>query len=162
MWRPRKLKLHQPVYLIRETGWWSFSFLGLHILDLEHLKVLGGLIFFLHTLYFSAGGWATSLHHVEYREQSQVKAKCSDLAEGHHQCLQQKKSRCSSNYKVKTQSLNLALGFAQFCHLPAGQEQGGTVTLRSLFRARHGVFHQGGGASVLSCRGLGPWSVAGI
>ena len=41
MWRPRKLKLHQPGTLIRSLGLWSFSFLGFHILDLEHFKVLG-------------------------------------------------------------------------------------------------------------------------
>ena len=50
MWMLRKLKLHQPVYLIRPTGWCSFSFLGLHILDLEHFKVSSGHIFFAHPL----------------------------------------------------------------------------------------------------------------
>ena len=52
-WRPRKLKLHQPVYLIRYTGWWSFSFLRLHNLDLEHSKVSAGLVSFLHPLLHS-------------------------------------------------------------------------------------------------------------
>ena len=38
MWEGRKLKLCQPVYLIRYTDQ--------HVLDLEHFKVLGVLIFF--------------------------------------------------------------------------------------------------------------------
>ena len=43
--KARKLKLPQPVYLIRYTGWWSFSFLTLHVSDLENFKVSGGLVF---------------------------------------------------------------------------------------------------------------------
>ena len=49
-WGPRMLKLHQPVYLIRYTGWWSFRVIGLQVLGLEHFKVSGGLVFFAHPL----------------------------------------------------------------------------------------------------------------
>ena len=31
----KKLKLYQSVYLISQTGWGSFSFLALHVLNLE-------------------------------------------------------------------------------------------------------------------------------
>ena len=45
MCRPKKLKLCQHAYLIRWTWWQCFSFLGLQVLDWEHFKVSGGLVF---------------------------------------------------------------------------------------------------------------------
>ena len=48
----RKLKSSHHVDLIRSTWCELFSFLGLIILDLEHFKVLGGLVFFVHPLNF--------------------------------------------------------------------------------------------------------------
>ena len=49
--RPRKLKNSHYVDLLRSTGCELFSFLCLIVLDLEHFKVLGGLVFCLFTLY---------------------------------------------------------------------------------------------------------------
>ena len=43
---PMQLKLHQPVYLIRWTGLWSFTRQDQHVFNLEHFKVSGGLAFF--------------------------------------------------------------------------------------------------------------------
>ena len=43
--RTMKLKFSQPVYLMRQTGCARFSSLALSIVDLEHFKDLGGLIF---------------------------------------------------------------------------------------------------------------------
>ena len=59
--RAKKLKPYQPVYLISQTSWWSFSFLALHVLNLEQFKVSGGLVFLGHPLpwvqSFFEGGW---------------------------------------------------------------------------------------------------------
>ena len=49
--RPRKLKSSHHVDLMRLTWCELFSFLCLIVLDLEHFKVLGGLVFCLFTLY---------------------------------------------------------------------------------------------------------------
>ena len=49
MWNYRELKLHQPAYLINS--------LVLHVLDLKHFKVSGGLVFPPHPLV--SGGSAT-------------------------------------------------------------------------------------------------------
>ena len=49
--RPRKLKSSHHVDLMRSTWCELFSFLCLIVLDLEHFKVLGGLVFCLFTLY---------------------------------------------------------------------------------------------------------------
>ena len=51
--RHRKLKSSHLVDLIRSTWCELFSFLGLIVLDLEHFKVLGGLVFFVQPLYFN-------------------------------------------------------------------------------------------------------------
>ena len=51
-WRPRKLKLHQHVYLISQTGWRSFSFLGLHSrLGFRAFQSFRRPCFCLYTLY---------------------------------------------------------------------------------------------------------------
>ena len=49
--RPRKLSSSHHVDLMRSTWCELFSFLCLIVLDLEHFKVLGGLVFCLFTLY---------------------------------------------------------------------------------------------------------------
>ena len=51
--RHRKLKSSHHVELIMSTWCELFSFLGLIVLNLEHFKVLGGLVFLLFTLYIS-------------------------------------------------------------------------------------------------------------
>ena len=49
--RPRQLKSSHHVDLMRSTWCELFSFLCIIVLDLEHFKVLGGLVFCLFTLY---------------------------------------------------------------------------------------------------------------
>ena len=52
--RPMKLKHYYYVYLIWQTLWQCFSFLDLQVLDWEHFKVSGGLVF--GSLPFTWGG----------------------------------------------------------------------------------------------------------
>ena len=107
MVRPRKLKLHQPVYLVRLTDWWRFSFLGLQILDLEHFKVSGSLIF-LYTFYMY-GVWHcfdSVVHRVAYNCRAHCRhdnslAGCSLSLAGELNTQQKGTTNCTLN-KPKT------------------------------------------------------------
>ena len=55
--RPRKLKSSHHVDIMRSTWCEMFSFLCLFVLDLQHFKVLGCLVFCLFTLYSQFMVW---------------------------------------------------------------------------------------------------------
>ena len=64
--RNRKLKSSQNVDLIRSTWCELFNFPGLIVLDPEHFKVLGSLVFFVHPIYFNYAPFWQNLIYAQF------------------------------------------------------------------------------------------------